>query len=163
MKYKIIAFMVLLIVMTSGFLLKKYAQLAPDVRFTTITGHTIALSHLRGKPVLVTFWSSDCKSCIIEMPDFAELYRRYHPQGLEIIAVAMAYEPPSHVVATAQAKHLPYPVALDLASEHAHAFGDVALTPSTFLINPAGIIVRKFTGLFDVEEMKTVIEKMLKE
>ncbi|GAB6142040.1 TlpA disulfide reductase family protein [Methylosoma difficile] len=162
MNFKIIAFVVLLLVLMSGYVLKKYSQLAPDVRFTTITGHTVALSHLRGKTVLVTFWSSDCKSCVKEMPDFAELYRIYHPQGLEIIAVAMAYDPPSHVVAMAEARHLPYPVALDLDSGHAKAFGNVSLTPSTFLISPSGIIVRKLTGLFDIEEMKTAIEQLLK-
>jgi len=56
-------------------------------------------------------------------------------QGLEIIAVAMYYDPPNHVITLAEDLQLPYHVALDLKAEHAHTFGDVQLIPSTFLIS----------------------------
>ena len=98
---------------------------APDVTFTTITGKQIDLKMLQGRPVIVTFWATDCPSCIKEIPHLIELYNRYHPQGLEIIAVAMYYDPPSHVVAMTRDKRVPYDVALDLKAEHAKAFGDV--------------------------------------
>ncbi len=136
---------------------------APDEGFMTITGQPIALKELRGKPVLVVFWATDCPSCLKEIPDLRALYQRYHALGLEIIAVAMAYNPPSEVVAVSRAMQLPYPVALDLNSAHAKAFGDVQLTPSTFLINPKGMIEKKITGLFDKGEMQAAIEQFLKE
>lgn len=135
---------------------------APDVTFTTITGKKIALKAFRGKPVIVTFWATDCPGCIIEIPHFIDLYSQYHKQGLEIIAVAMYYDPPNHVVTMSQEKQLPYNVALDLKAEHAHAFGDVQLIPSTFLISPAGLIALKKTGAFDPVEMKTRIEALIK-
>jgi len=138
-------------------------QAAPDEGFITLTGQAITLKQLRGKPVLVVFWASDCPSCLKEIPELRSLYQRYHHQGLEIIAVAMAYDPPSEVVAVSRAMQLPYPVALDLNSAHAKAFGDVQLTPSTFLINPKGMIEKKITGLFDKDEMQATIEQFLKE
>ena len=64
--------------------------------------------------------------------------------------------------AMTEARQLPYDVALDLKSEHAHAFGDVQLTPSTFLISPDGLIALKKTGAFDPAEMKTRIETFIK-
>lgn len=146
---------------TAGFLLSR--DFAPDVTFINLQGRTIALKSLQGHPVLVTFWASDCKSCIKEIPDLVALYRQYQPLGLEIIAVAMAYDPPSHVVAISETLHLPYPVALDLKSEHALAFGDVNLTPTTFLINPKGRIVKKIIGLFDVADLKSAIDLLIKE
>ncbi|MEY3289421.1 MAG: hypothetical protein RLZZ419_1663 [Pseudomonadota bacterium] len=138
------------------------ANQAPDVTFTSITGKKIALKELRGKPVIVTFWATDCPGCIKEIPHLIDLYTQYHPQGLEIIAVAMYYDPPNHVITLSKDQQLPYHVALDLTAEHAHAFGDVQLTPSTFLISPNGLIVLKKTGMFDPAEIKTLIETLTK-
>jgi len=135
---------------------------APDVTFTTITGKKIALKDLRGKPVVVTFWATDCPSCIEEIPDLIDLYTRYHATGLEMIAVAMYYDPPNHVVDMTKARQLPYNVALDVNSKHAEAFGGVMFTPSTFLIAPDGSVVKKEIGLFDSAKMKTTIESLLK-
>jgi peroxiredoxin len=135
---------------------------APDATFTTITGKKIALDQLRGKTVLVTFWATDCPGCIEEIPHLLDLYQQYHGLGLEIIAVAMPYDPPSRVVAMTQAKQLPYDVVLDLKSEHALAFGHVQFTPSTFLIDPEGFFAMKKIGAFDLAEMKTQIEQLLK-
>jgi peroxiredoxin len=136
---------------------------APDVTFTTITGQEIALKDLRGKPVIVTFWATDCPSCIQEIPDLIDIYNQYHAAGLEMIAVAMYYDPPNHVVDMTKAKQLPYHVALDLNSGHAQAFGGIMFTPSTFLIAPDGSVVKKEIGLFDVAKMKTNIDSLLKD
>lgn len=135
---------------------------APNSIFTSITGKKILLQQLQGKVVLVNFWASDCPACIEEIPFFLDLYRQYHKSGLEIIAVAMAHDPPSHVVAMTKAKQLPYDVVLDLQSTHARAFGNVQLTPSSFLINPDGHFVMKKIGLLDATETKNLIEKYLK-
>jgi peroxiredoxin len=135
---------------------------APDVTFTTITGEKIALKDLHGKPVIVTFWATDCPSCIKEIPHLIDLYTQYHASGLEMIAVAMYYDPPNHVVDMTKVRQLPYDVALDLNSEHARAFGGVMFTPTTFLIAPDGSIVIKEIGIFDVAKMKTRIESLSK-
>lgn len=131
------------------------SDVVPETTFSTITGKKIALHELRGKPVIVTFWATDCVSCIKEIPHLIELYQQYHDKGLEIIAVAMAYDPPNHVLEMSKAQQLPYHVALDMQSENAHAFGDVSLTPTTFLIAPDGTIALQKTGLFELNEMKT--------
>jgi peroxiredoxin len=135
---------------------------APNVSFTTITGNTIELKKLQGNPVIVTFWATDCAICIQEIPYFIDLYNQFHTQGLEIIAVAMYYDIPSHVVEMTKSRQLPYPIALDLKAKHALAFGKVELIPSTFLISPSGKIVKQVTGLFDLEEMKQNINQLLK-
>lgn len=150
--------LLLLILMGCG----KTITSAPDVTFTTLTGQKIALKDLRGKPVVVTFWATDCPSCIKEIPDLIDLYTQYHESGLEMIAVAMYYDPPNHVVDMTKAKQLPYNVALDLNSAFAQAFGGVMFTPSTFLIAPDGSVVKKEIGLFNPAKMKTNIESLLK-
>lgn len=134
---------------------------APDITFMSITGEKIKLKDWQGKPVIVTFWATDCPGCIKEIPHLIELYREYHERGLEIIAVAMYYDPPNHVVEMTRAKQLPYKVALDLQAEHAKAFGDVRLTPTTFLIKPDGMIALHKIGEFDLADMKKRIDSYL--
>jgi peroxiredoxin len=156
------ASLILILVFISTDLVRRVPTQAPDVTFTTIAGKKITLKELRGKPVIVTFWATDCPACIKEVPDLIDLYTQYHKQGLEIIAVAVHYDPPNHVVTMTESLQLPYNVALDLKAEHAHAFGDVQLIPSAFLISPDGLIALKKTGAFDPAEMKTRIETLLK-
>lgn len=158
---KLGAVLFLLLAMAIGVLATRPA-VAPDLRMTTIKGVPIGLKSLRGKPVMVTFWATDCPSCIKEIPDLLALYQDYHPKGFELIAVSMAYDPPSHVVAMSEAKHLTYPVVMDLDSSYAAAFGHVEFTPSTFLLNPDGRIIARYVGLFDIEEIKKLIGPFLK-
>jgi len=135
---------------------------ASELTLTTIIGQQIDLKALRGKPVIVTFWATDCPSCIKEIPHLLELYQAYHARGLELLAIAMYYDPPSHVLAMSEAQQLPYPVVLDLKADYARAFGQVALTPTTFLIAPDGRIALQYTGLFDDQAMRNAIDTFLK-
>jgi len=127
---------------------------APDVLFKTIKGETISLAALKGKPVLVSFWATDCQNCLEEIPELINLHQQYSSSGLTIIAVAMYYDPPNHVVELATARQLPYAIALDPEAAHAGAFGDVKLTPTSFLIDKNGMIVMRTTGKFDVAALK---------
>jgi peroxiredoxin len=161
-RFILLASLLLVLAFISIAAINRISTKAPDVIFTSITGKKITLKELRGKPVIITFWATDCPGCIKEIPDLIDLYTQYHKQGLEIIAVAMYYDPPNHVVTMAEDQQLPYHVALDLQAEHAHAFGDVQLIPSTFLITPDGLIALKKTGAFDPAEIKTLIETLTK-
>jgi len=134
-------------------------KLAPEINLTTITGKNIQLAQLKGRPVIINFWATDCKSCIEEIPHLIELYKQYHPKGLEIVAITMYYDPPSHVVSMTKAKKIPYHVALDLKADHANAFGQIELTPTTLLISPSGHIVMHTTGKFDINDMKQQLNK----
>jgi len=134
---------------------------APDVAFMTVTGEKILLKEMKGQPVLVTFWATDCPSCIREIPHLIELHQDYARQGLRIIAVAMYHDMPSRVIALTEAENLPYTVVLDPLAELARAFGNIRLTPTSFLITPDGFIVMQKTGLLDFTEVQSQIGRML--
>ena len=133
---------------------------APNTVFTTLQGEQLALAKLKGKPVLVTFWATDCPSCIEEIPDLIALHEQFKASGLQIIAVAMPYDPPSHVQSLVTAQHLPYAVALDIDSRQVHAFGNVKLTPTTFLIDRQGAIVLHKVGRFDASLLKALLKQL---
>ena len=135
---------------------------APAVTLKTIDGETIAMDDLKGQPVVLTFWATTCPGCVKEMPHLVELYEKYNAQGLEVIGVAMAYDPPNQVLAMRDRRQLPYTIALDVDSSAAKAFGDVRLTPTTFLIDTQGRIVYKKLGEFDMDHVENSIREMLK-
>lgn len=136
-------------------------QPAPDIRFKTIDGRQIDLKALRGKPVLVTFWATTCPGCIKEMPHLIELYHELNEKGLEIIGVAMPYDRPDHVIEMSRRKNIPYPITLDIKGEAVSAFGHVRLTPSSFLINPDGVIVKHKIGEMDMKQVHQLVVTML--
>lgn len=134
---------------------------APAVTFVTLEGQPIQLDSLRGKVVLVNFWATSCPGCIKEMPGMVETYQQYKAKGFEIIAVAMSYDPPSHVVNFTQTRQLPFPVALDVKGELAQAFGDVRLTPTSFIIGKKGQILEQKLGELDFVKLKALLDKEL--
>lgn len=136
-------------------------QQAPAITVTTLEGKTVSLAALQGRPVLVTFWATTCPGCVKEMPHLVELYRELGPKGLEIVAIAMSYDPPDQVRELARQKQLPYLVVLDSDGSAAKAFGDVKLTPTNFLLNPQGHIVQQKLGEMDMEQLRLRILGML--
>ena len=101
----------------------------------TLKGETIPLASLRGKVVVVNFWATDCPVCLREMPRLVETHQKFVKRGYETVAVAMWHDPPIRVVAYAEKNALPFKVAFDPVGEHAKAFGDLTLTPTTFVID----------------------------
>ena len=136
---------------------------APQATFVSLAGETITTGGLRGKVVLVNFWATDCAVCAKEMPDMVRTYNRYRDRGFEFIAVAMKHDPPHYVVRYAEANRLPFKVALDPVGELAKAFGNVKLTPTTFVIDKRGNIVLKITGEADFARLNALLEEKLKE
>ena len=133
-------------------------RLAPEVEFVTLSGQRIDLHSLRGHPVLVTFWSTSCRPCVDDMAHLIRMHEELQERGLRIVAVAMPYDPPNRVIAMAQARSLPYTVALDVQGVAVAAFGAVPGTPTTFLIGPDGGIVTRTVGPLDAA---TVTEQLL--
>ncbi|MBK8182902.1 MAG: TlpA family protein disulfide reductase [Candidatus Competibacteraceae bacterium] len=134
---------------------------APPLAGQTLDGRTLSLEQLRGKPVLVTFWATTCSSCIEEMPHLVELYRDLNPKGLEIIGVAMAYDPPDQVRAMVKQREIPFPIVLDTQERIAQEFDNVRLTPTSVLISPEGRIVHYRLGLLDIPKLRDTIQGML--
>jgi peroxiredoxin len=134
---------------------------APAATFTTLEGKSIELSQLRGKIVLVNFWATSCPGCVKEMPDLVETYNQYKDKGFVVVAVAMSYDPPNYVANFAKTRQLPFPVALDVNGAHAHAFGDVQLTPTSFLIGKDGSVIEQTLGDLDFAKLKSLLDKEL--
>lgn len=127
---------------------------APALTMTTLSGQTINLAQLRGKTVLVNFWATSCPGCVKEMPHLIDVYQRYHSKGLEIVAVSMNYDPAEQVRQFNAEHRLPFPVVMDTRGDIARAFGEVKLTPTTFLIDAEGNIAEQTIGDLDFVKLQ---------
>jgi peroxiredoxin len=136
---------------------------APQVTFVSLKGEKIATVDLKGKVVLVNFWATDCPVCMKEMPDMVRTYDKFRDRGFEFVAVAMRHDPPNVVIRYTEKNRLPFKVALDPAGEIAQAFGDVKLTPTTFVIDKRGDIVLRVSGEPDFAKLHELLDKMLAE
>ena len=137
------------------------AQKAPETRFVLLDGSTKSTHELKGRVTLINFWATSCVSCVAEMPKIASTYEKYHAKGYDTIAVAMSYDPPAYVVNFAQTRKLPFKVAIDNTGQVARAWGEVKLTPTTYLVNKRGEIVKRFVGEPDFAELHKLIEGLL--
>jgi len=134
---------------------------APDLTFTDIKGEKISAASLRGKVVMVNFWATSCTTCIAEMPHMVSTYNKYKEQGLEFIAVAMKYDPPNYVLNYAETRQLPFNVVLDVTGGLAQAYGDVVLTPTTFVIDKQGKIIKRYVGQPEFDTLHKLLEHAL--
>ena len=136
---------------------------APQSTFVLLDGSQKTTNDLKGKVTLVNFWATSCTTCVAEMPQIISTYQKYQGKGFDTLAVAMSYDPPSYVVNFVESRKLPFKVALDNTGSVAKAWGDVKLTPSTFIVNKRGEIVKSYIGAPDFVELHKLIEKLLAE
>ena len=136
---------------------------APQTRFTLLDGSSKTTADLQGKVALINFWATSCTTCVAEMPMLVNTHEKFRARGYETIAVAMSYDPPAYVVNFAQTRKLPFPVAIDNTGAVAQAWGDVKLTPTTFLVNKRGEIVKRFVGKPDFDQLHQLIDQLLAE
>ena len=159
MVFAIVAFCAL----AAGTFILGSKSVAPDTTLVLLDGSKKQTQDLRGQVALINFWATSCVTCVAEMPDMVRTYEKYKDKGFSTVAVAMQYDPPSYVVNFANSRKLPFDIAIDNTGAVAKNWGGVQLTPTTFLLNKRGEIVKRFVGTPDFSELHTLIEQLLRE
>jgi peroxiredoxin len=139
------------------------AQAAPQSTFVLLDGSKQTTADFKGKVTLVNFWATSCVTCVAEMPQMISTFNKYQDKGFDTVAVAMSYDPPSYVVNFSETRKLPFKVAIDNTGAVAKSWGDVTLTPTTYLVNKRGQIVKQYVGMPDFAALHQLIEKLLAE
>jgi thiol-disulfide isomerase/thioredoxin len=138
----------------------------PDFILTDPAGKQKKLSEYRGKVVIVSFWASWCAPCLIELPTFAELEKKYGSRGLEVLPVNVE----EGTVGTDFAKDfwaknkLPFTNFTDPSFTMAQHF-EVDVLPSNFVLDKQGRLVFSSFGANDwsASDTKEFIENLLDE
>ena len=136
---------------------------APRFSYTLLDGVRASTDSLRGKVVLVNFWATSCTPCVQEMPQIVATHRKFQARGFETLAVAMRYDAPASVSHFAQEMQLPFGVVIDNTGAIAQAFPGVQVTPTAFVIDKRGAIVKRIVGEPDFRELHLLVDKLLAE
>lgn len=158
-----LAAVALVLAVSGGIYLNSGASPAPASSFVMLDGSSKQTAQLKGKVTLVNFWATSCVTCVAEMPQLVATYDKYKARGYDTIAVAMSYDTPAYVVNFAKTRQLPFSVAIDNTGAVAQAWGEVKLTPTSYLVNKRGEIVKRYVGEPDWAELHRLLDRLLAE
>jgi len=142
------------------------APLAPEFKGIDhwLNGPPQSLQRLRGKVVLVEFWTYSCINCIHVMPHVKQWHDRYADQGLVVIGVhtpEFDYEKAlPNVEAAAKRFGITWPIAQDNRSQTWDAYGN-QFWPALYLIDQQGRIVYRRVGEGDYAATEAQIRRLL--
>jgi thiol-disulfide isomerase/thioredoxin len=123
------------------------------------------LADLRGKVVLVDFWTSGCINCARTLPYVTGLYDKYKDKGLVVVGVhtpEFPFERSTTTVQAAISHHgIRYPVAQDNEFATWKAYGN-EYWPAQYIVDQNGRIVFEHAGEGQYEEIERTIQKLLK-
>ena len=134
---------------------------APASQMLLLDGSKKATADYQNHVTLVNFWATSCTTCVAEMPMLTETYNKYQGKGYRMVAVAMAYDKPEYISNFVQTRQLPFDVAYDHNGQVAKTWGDISITPTTFLLDKQGHIIKRYVGAPDEKELHALIEKLL--
>ena len=147
--------------------LQTYGQ-APDFTgtqdwFNTPGGESLSMSDLRGKVVLVDFWTYTCINCIRTLPYLEAWQQRYGRQGFTVVGVHSPEFPfekdAGNVQAAIRQNHLTYPVAQDNDLATWDAWGN-QYWPADYLVDAQGNVREAHFGEGDYAETERAIRTL---
>jgi thiol-disulfide isomerase/thioredoxin len=129
-----------------------------------LNSEPLTLQQLRGKVVLVDFWTYTCINCVHTLPYVKNWYAKYKDQGLTVIGVhtpEYPFERDTDNVKTAISRYgIRYPVAQDNSYATWNAYGN-QYWPAFYLIDKHGHIVYSHFGEGDYQQTEAAIQHAL--
>jgi thiol-disulfide isomerase/thioredoxin len=131
-----------------------------------INTKALTIKGLKGKVVLVDFWTYSCINCIRTQPYLKDLYDKYHAAGLEIIGVhapEFSFEKNfDNVRQAVMDAGLTYPIAMDNDLQTWQAFNN-QYWPATYLIDKDGLVRRTHFGEGEYANEEQAVRLLLAE
>jgi cytochrome c biogenesis protein CcmG, thiol:disulfide interchange protein DsbE len=134
---------------------------APDFVLNDFDGQPVSLSDFNGRPVIVNFWATWCAPCRIEMPELQAAYDKYQEQGLVILALDQ-----NEPIEVARAffydeMELTFTPLADEKSIVAAQFGSLFILPTTYFIDPDGIVTAIHRGPLTESQIDAYLAKTI--
>jgi peroxiredoxin len=135
----------------------KLAGIAPpeDIELEDLDGNTVRVSDLKGKIVLLNFWTTWCFDCKAEMPSMEKLFQRFKGQNFAMVAVNLR-EPSQRVHDFYETYKLSFTVLLDATGQSGIRYG-IRSIPTTFILNQEGGLIGKVLGPRDWNSKQAII------
>jgi peroxiredoxin len=135
-------------------------QPAPPLKGKLFSGQEFDIASMRGKVVLVNFYSSYCKFCAYEIGLLEAFYEEHRAEGFEVIAIGVdALEDRPRVERMLGIYNLPGTMADELTeSGYARRYP----TPTAFIVDRDGILRHRITGAKTPQHYREVLLPLLR-
>jgi len=130
---------------------------APAFRLQSLDGKTQDLAELKGKVILLDFWTTWCGPCRKEMPELDKLHQEYRDSGLVLIGLDVA-EDREIVEQYVKKSGVSYAIALTTGTDLVSAY-KISAFPTHVLIGRDGTIVDYQVGSGGPEALRSLLEK----
>jgi thiol-disulfide isomerase/thioredoxin len=131
---------------------------------TWLNSAPLSIDDLRGKVVLVDFWTYGCYNCVNTLPHVTRLYDTYKDRGLVVVGIhtpEFPFEKSTDAVQAAIKRHgIRYPVAQDNGYATWNAYHN-QYWPAQYIVDKTGKIVFEHAGEGRYEEIERTIQKLL--
>jgi cytochrome c biogenesis protein CcmG/thiol:disulfide interchange protein DsbE len=136
------------------------ARAAPSFALEALDGREpVESASLRGKVVMLDFWSSWCPPCRAEAADLMEVYREYENAPVEFVGAAI-WDAPGDVQAHLDRFNVTYPNGLDSRGKMAIDYG-VRGIPEKYFLAVDGTVVRKYVGPISPDALRAILDELL--
>jgi thiol-disulfide isomerase/thioredoxin len=129
-----------------------------------LNSEPLTMKQLRGKVILVDFWTYDCINCINTLSHVVQWHDKYKDKGLVVVGVhtpEYAFERKTENVRTALKRFdIRYPVAQDNRYATWNAYNN-RYWPAFYLVNKKGQVVYTHFGEGQYEQTEARIQQLL--
>lgn len=145
---------------------KIVSQLAPELaEGEWINSVPLSLQSLRGKVVVLDFWTHKCRNCVNILPNLKEWYRKYNNRGVVVVGV---HSPETEEEANLETlkkfvgeNGIEYPIVTDNESVTWNRY-HAQFWPSTFIIDQQGMVRKFHYGELGISSLEDTIVELLK-
>jgi thiol-disulfide isomerase/thioredoxin len=132
-----------------------------EAAYTTWDGDEVPLASVRGEPTVVNFFASTCIPCITEMPAFEQVFQELGAEEAPVrfLGIAISTDRTEDALDLVERTGVTYPTAKDLDGSVASAL-DVALLPTTVLLDADGDIVGSSSGELSARELRSLLVEL---
>lgn len=152
-----ISFVAIFFVSCSGGVGVKQGNQAPDFTLKDVAEKKIKLSDLKGKVVMIHFWTDYCVSCKAEFPQIVAYYNQLKGKDFELLAVNLGQN--ASVSKEFQKEFgADFPMLIDDKAVLKDIY-QIQAFPTNFFINPEGKIIRIIKGWTDQKQVNVIIKQ----
>ncbi len=120
----------------------------------------LGLEELRGKVVVLDFWSTTCPPCLSQMKELEVISRQTQTRDVVIVGIATGGESKREIAAFKKRNNVAYPLLVDAQGEIATAYQVIAL-PTLYILDRQGNVANAKRGFWDRESLLYAIGQAL--
>ncbi|MBN2717106.1 MAG: TlpA family protein disulfide reductase [Deltaproteobacteria bacterium] len=118
----------------------------------------LSMETLKGKPVLIDFWSTTCPPCLMQIPILQRIQNEF--PGIQVVGVAVGGESLSRLKEFSKARSVTYPIVADLRGVAAVPYNVTSL-PTLFVVDANGVIVQSHEGFWPEKQLLDEVRKLI--